>query len=71
MLDTTRADGIMIGRAAHGRPWIFREFLSFLNDGRIVAPPSPGEMRAVALEHLEGMYALYDEALGVRIVVPE
>jgi tRNA-dihydrouridine synthase B len=67
VLDTTRADGIMIGRAAHGRPWIFREFLSFLNDGTILAPPSPGEMRAVALEHLEGIYALYGEELGVRI----
>jgi tRNA-dihydrouridine synthase B len=67
VLDTTRADGIMIGRAAHGRPWIFREFLSFLNDGKIATPPSPGEMRAVALEHLEGIYALYGEELGVRI----
>ena len=67
VLDTTRADGIMIGRAAHGRPWIFREFLSYLYEGRAISPPSPGEMRAVALEHLEGIYALYGEELGVRI----
>jgi len=67
VLDATRADGIMIGRAAHGRPWIFRELLSFLNDGTITAPPSPGEMRSVALEHLQGIYALYGEELGVRI----
>jgi tRNA-dihydrouridine synthase B len=67
VLDYTRADGIMIGRAAHGRPWIFRELLSFLNEGKIISPPAPGEMRAVALEHLEGIYALYGEALGVRI----
>jgi tRNA-dihydrouridine synthase B len=67
VLAHTRADGIMIGRAAHGRPWIFREFLSFLSDGKIVSPPPPSEMRAVVLEHLEGLYALYGEELGVRI----
>jgi len=67
VLAYTRADGIMIGRAAHGRPWIFREFLAFLNDGKSVAPPSPAEMRAVALEHLAGLYALYGEDMGVRI----
>jgi len=67
VLDTTRADGIMIGRAAHGRPWIFREFISFLNEGKLVSPPSPDEMRSVALEHLEGIYALYGEEMGVRI----
>ena len=67
VLDYTRADGVMIGRAAHGRPWIFREFSSFLMEGTKIPPPSPCEMRAVALEHLEGIYALYGEALGVRI----
>jgi len=67
VLDYTRADGIMLGRAAHGRPWIFREFLSFLNEGRIISPPSAGEMRAVVLEHLQGLYALYGEELGLRI----
>jgi len=67
VLAHTRADGIMIGRAAHGRPWIFREFLSFLNEGKIISPPSTGEMRAVVLEHLEGIYALYGEELGVRV----
>ncbi len=67
VLQFTGADGIMIGRAAHGRPWIFREFLSFLNDGTKLAPPPACEMRAVALEHLEGIYSLYGEDLGVRI----
>jgi len=67
VLDYTRADGIMIGRAAHGRPWIFRQFLSFLNEGQIISPPAPAEMRAVALEHLQGIYALYGEELGVRV----
>jgi tRNA-dihydrouridine synthase B len=67
VLAYTRADGIMIGRAAHGRPWIFREFLHYLNEGGTLPPPAPFEMRAVALEHLEGIYALYGEELGVRI----
>ncbi len=67
VLAYTRADGVMIGRAAHGRPWIFREFNSFLEDGTKLAPPAASEMRAVALEHLEGIYSLYGEDLGVRI----
>jgi tRNA-dihydrouridine synthase B len=67
VLQFTGADGIMIGRAAHGRPWIFREFLSFLNDGKEPTPPAAMEMRSVALEHLEGIYSLYGEELGVRI----
>ena len=67
VLDYTRADGIMIGRAAHGRPWIFREFLSYLDGGASNPAAAPAEMRAVVLEHLEGIYALYGEQLGVRI----
>ena len=67
VLDYTRADGIMIGRAAHGRPWIFREFAHFLDTGKRLAPATPAEMRAVVLEHLQGIYALYGEELGVRV----
>jgi len=67
VLAHTGADGIMIGRAAHGRPWIFREFAHFLETGERLAPPSVMEMRAVALEHLEGIYSLYGEELGLRI----
>jgi tRNA-dihydrouridine synthase B len=67
VLDYTKADGVMIGRAAHGRPWIFRDFSSFLESGKRAAPISSAEMRAVALEHLEGLYALYGEELGVRV----
>ena len=67
VLDYTRADGIMIGRAAHGRPWIFREFEHYLRTGRPLEKSLPSEMRAVALEHLEGIYTLYGEDLGVRI----
>ena len=67
VLALTGADGVMIGRAAHGRPWIFREFSHFLETGIHLAPPSAAEMRAVALEHLAGIYALYGEELGVRV----
>ncbi len=67
VLQYTGADGIMIGRAAHGRPWVFRELLHFLATGRKLPPPAASEMRAVVLEHLEGIYSLYGEELGVRI----
>jgi tRNA-dihydrouridine synthase B len=67
VLALTGADGIMLGRAAHGRPWIFREFDHFLATGERLASPSAAEMRAVALEHLEGLYSLYGEQLGLRI----
>ena len=67
VLAYTKADGVMIGRAAHGRPWIFRDFEFFLNHGRKIQPLTPPEMRAVALEHLQGLYALYGEEHGVRV----
>ena len=67
VLERTGADGVMIGRAAHGRPWLFREMLAYLGSGMRPAPPGAGEMRAVVLEHLEAIHGLYGEALGVRI----
>ena len=67
VLEYTGADGIMIGRAAHGRPWIFREFQYFLSEGKLLPPPAVTEMRVVVLEHLEGIYSLYGEELGVRV----
>jgi tRNA-dihydrouridine synthase B len=67
VLRHTGADGVMIGRAAHGRPWIFRELSYFLDQRRKMPAPTAPEMRAIALEHLEGLYALYGEALGVRV----
>ena len=67
VLRHTGADGVMIGRAAHGRPWIFRELSYFLDQRRKMPSPTAPEMRAVALEHLEGLYALYGEELGARV----
>jgi tRNA-dihydrouridine synthase B len=67
VLETTGADGIMIGRAAHGRPWLFREIAHFLEKGERLAPPSALEMGAVLDEHLEGLYSLYGDEQGTRV----
>ncbi|HEY7237865.1 MAG TPA: tRNA dihydrouridine synthase DusB [Burkholderiales bacterium] len=67
VLEATGADGIMIGRAAQGRPWLFREIAHFLATGAHAAPASLAEIRAVLLEHLEGLYALYGEEQGTRV----
>jgi tRNA-dihydrouridine synthase B len=67
VLRRTGADGVMIGRAALGRPWIFREIERYLASGERIAPPSTEEMRAVVVEHLEGIHSLYGEAAGMRI----
>ncbi len=67
VLASTGADGVMIGRAAQGRPWLFREIAHFLATGERLPPPGLQEMQAVLEEHLEGLYALYGEAHGARI----
>ena len=67
VLARTGADGLMIGRAAFGRPWIFREIAHFLATGEELAPPASGEIEAVVREHLEGLYALYGEVQGLRV----
>jgi tRNA-dihydrouridine synthase B len=67
VLERTGADGLMIGRGAHGRPWIFREIAHFLATGETLAPLSRAELRALVREHLEGLYGLYGEELGLRI----
>ena len=67
VLEATGADGIMIGRAAQGRPWLFREIAHFLATGASTTPASLAEMRAALLEHLEGLYQLYGEEQGTRV----
>jgi len=67
VLEYTRADGIMIGRAAQGRPWIFREFEHYLCTGTRLPPPDIAEIRATLLEHLDGLYGLYGQEHGVRV----
>ena len=67
VLDYTRVDGIMIGRAAQGRPWIFREIQHYLDTGERLATPGITEIRDILLEHLENLYRFYGEYTGVRI----
>jgi tRNA-dihydrouridine synthase B len=67
VLARTGADAVMIGRAAQGRPWIFREIRHFLATGERLAPPDLGEIRAVLREHLLDHYAFYGESAGPRI----
>ncbi|MEK9951379.1 MAG: tRNA dihydrouridine synthase DusB [Curvibacter sp.] len=66
VLRATGADALMIGRAAQGRPWIFREIAHYLATGEPLAPPLVVEVRRLLLEHLEDHYALYGEYTGVR-----
>ena len=57
----------MIGRAAQGRPWIFREIAHHLETGGTLASPSPREVGAILLGHLEDLYAFHGELQGVRL----
>jgi tRNA-dihydrouridine synthase B len=66
VLASTGADAIMIGRAAQGRPWIFREIAHFLANGTPLAPPLVAEVRRLLLDHLQDHYSLYGEFTGVR-----
>ncbi len=67
VLAATGADGVMIGRAAQGRPWVFREVLHYMETGAILAPPEPPEVRAIMLDHLENLYEFYGQETGVRV----
>jgi tRNA-dihydrouridine synthase B len=66
VLAATGADAIMIGRAAQGRPWIFREIAHFLATGTLLAPPATLQAKAWLVEHLHDHYGLYGEFTGVR-----
>jgi tRNA-dihydrouridine synthase B len=66
VLRATGADAIMIGRAAQGSPWIFREIAHFMATGNHLAPPLVSEVRRLLVEHLHDHYALYDSFIGVR-----
>jgi tRNA-dihydrouridine synthase B len=66
VLRATGADALMIGRAAQGRPWIFREIAHYLATGEHLAPPLVVEVQRLLIEHLQDHYALYGEYTGVR-----
>jgi tRNA-dihydrouridine synthase B len=67
VLAQTGADGVMIGRAAQGRPWIFREIEHFLRTGAHLPPPAVSEIREVLIAHLHELYAFYGEVTGARV----
>ena len=67
VLDHTGADAVMIGRAAQGRPWIFREIAHYLATGELLPEPSLIEVREILLGHLHALHAFYGELAGVRI----
>ena len=66
VLAYTRADALMVGRAAQGRPWIFREIAHYLATGQALAPPTTAEAARWLTDHLHDHYGLYGEASGVR-----
>jgi len=67
VLEYTGADAVMIGRAAQGRPWIFREIEHFLATGEKMAEPAIAEIRDIMLGHLDNLYHFYGEFTGVRV----
>lgn len=67
VLELTGADALMIGRAAQGRPWIFREIGHYLQTGRPLPEPDPSWVTGILLEHLARLYDFYGEYQGVRI----
>lgn len=67
VLEQTGADGLMIGRAAQGRPWIFREIDHFLQTGDLLPAPDTQWVADILLEHLSQLYEFYGETMGTRI----
>ena len=67
VLQHTGADAVMVGRAAQGRPWIFREIAHYLATGQQLPPPSLTEVRDILLGHLAHLHQFYGEPQGVRI----
>jgi len=67
VLAYTSADAIMIGRAAQGRPWIFRQIDYYLERGELLSEPGAVEVRSIVLEHLADLYGFYGEFSGIRI----
>jgi len=67
VLEYTGADGVMLGRAAQGRPWIFREISHYLETGQLLKSPEIIEVKTILHSHMQGLYEFYGEYLGVRI----
>ena len=67
VLDVTGADGVMIGRAAQGRPWLFREIEHYLKTGEKLPPAQSAEIHAILMAHLDDLYAFYGIETGVKV----
>lgn len=67
VLDKTGADAVMIGRAAQGRPWIFREIDHYLSHGTLAPEPKISEIAEILTRHIENLYQFYDEYIGVHM----
>jgi tRNA-dihydrouridine synthase B len=67
VLEYTKADAVMIGRAAQGRPWLFREISHYLETGAHLPPPEVREIHRVLVAHLNDLYQFYGEQRGVRV----
>ncbi len=67
VLACTGADGLMIGRAAQGRPWLFREIEHYLKTGALLSPPCTAEIHAILKKHLAELYAFYGEDTGAKV----
>ena len=67
VLDYTQADGLMIGRAAQGNPWLFARLNAYLKSGVLPMPPTRTEVLAVLTRHVVGLHAYYGAELGMRI----
>ena len=67
VLEHTGVDAVMIGRAAQGRPWLFREIEYFLKTGAHLPAPQVGEIHRVLLDHVQELYAFYGEYTGLRV----
>jgi len=67
VIEKTGADAIMIGRAAQGRPWLFRQIVNYLNSGTLVEEPCFDEKMTVILQHIRSIHIFYGERLGVKL----
>lgn len=67
VIDQTGVDAVMIGRAAQGRPWLFREINHYLQTGEQLAAPSLSDIKKILLDHLQALQSFYGDYLGVRI----
>ena len=67
VLEYTKADAVMIGRAAQGRPWMFREINHYLDTGKHLPPPEVREIHRILVAHLQDIYGFYGEQRGVRV----